>query len=90
MARFKRWKGGSLPCGGKFVRDICVFGTSDWPLDFQTLQERHGLFANKFNINNYPEVPYCLRDILLKRTVLEYGGYLDFNDSFYRNIPYRK
>lgn len=84
ITRYKLWNS-VKKCHGKIVRGVCVFGYGD----LQTLQKRHELFANKFHINVFPTVPYCLRNILLKRTVLEYGDYIDFNVTFYNNILYK-
>ena len=86
IARFKMWVAMTTrPCYGKKLRGICIFG----PKDLQKLKKRHELFANKFLIKDFPEVPYCLRKTLLDRTYLEYAGLLDYNVSFYENIPHK-
>ncbi|XP_060579604.1 beta-1,3-galactosyl-O-glycosyl-glycoprotein beta-1,6-N-acetylglucosaminyltransferase-like, partial [Ruditapes philippinarum] len=86
IARFKVWIGKSFHvCNGKSLRGICTFG----PKDLETLQSRYELFANKFNIRAFPQVPYCLRNTLLRRTFLEYTGRLDYNVTYYENIPHR-
>ncbi|XP_053381569.1 beta-1,3-galactosyl-O-glycosyl-glycoprotein beta-1,6-N-acetylglucosaminyltransferase-like [Mercenaria mercenaria] len=85
VSRYKIWRHEGTQCHGKIMRDICTFG----PRDVENLLTRHELFANKFHFSEFPEVSFCLRNILLKRTILEYKGYMDFNVSFYSNIPYK-
>lgn len=43
-------------CKGHYVRDICVYGMGDLPW----IIERSSMFANKFEINTFPEALDCL------------------------------
>lgn len=41
---------------GHYARDICVYGIEDIPW----IIEKKGMFANKFEINTFPEALDCL------------------------------
>ncbi|XP_007569662.1 beta-1,3-galactosyl-O-glycosyl-glycoprotein beta-1,6-N-acetylglucosaminyltransferase 7 [Poecilia formosa] len=43
-------------CKGHYVRDICVYGIEDIPW----IIEKKSMFANKFEINTFPEALDCL------------------------------
>ena len=78
IGRLKNWKTESR-CSGKFVHEICVFGTKDLPL----LATREELFANKMHFGYHPEVMVCMKELLYNRTLDEYHGRLHFNVSYY-------
>ncbi|XP_072309007.1 beta-1,3-galactosyl-O-glycosyl-glycoprotein beta-1,6-N-acetylglucosaminyltransferase 7 [Eucyclogobius newberryi] len=57
-------------CKGRYVRDICVYGTGDLPWIFK----RDSMFANKFESGTYPEALDCLEawhriKVLMQATV---------------------
>ena len=83
LARFKNWK--PLPCYGKFVRGICIFGNRDLPL----LSGRLELFANKFHLDFQPESLDCIEEWHHKRIRGEMAGNAStLNTSFYASIDY--
>ncbi|XP_041370615.1 N-acetyllactosaminide beta-1,6-N-acetylglucosaminyl-transferase-like [Gigantopelta aegis] len=86
IARFKNWRFGpsSWPCHGRRVRYICIFGVSDLPL----LTSRPELFANKFHWRYQPLALDCLDWWHRNKILAENSGRSDFNDTYYRTIPY--
>ncbi|XP_041372655.1 beta-1,3-galactosyl-O-glycosyl-glycoprotein beta-1,6-N-acetylglucosaminyltransferase-like [Gigantopelta aegis] len=83
LARFVNW--GTLPCAGKTVRAVCVFGIGDLPL----LVNRKELFANKFHFDFQPYALDCVEEWHYNRTRDEYSGILRFDDSYYRQLDLR-
>ncbi|XP_056606677.1 beta-1,3-galactosyl-O-glycosyl-glycoprotein beta-1,6-N-acetylglucosaminyltransferase 7 [Triplophysa dalaica] len=43
-------------CKGRYVRDICIFGTGDLPW----VVEKYSMFANKFETTSFPKALDCL------------------------------
>ena len=80
--RFKNW--GELPCAGKFLRGICIFGVGDLPL----LVKARQLFANKFHQDFEPYALDCMEEWLYNRTRDEYLGVTDFDNSFYKTLEF--
>ncbi|XP_064616263.1 N-acetyllactosaminide beta-1,6-N-acetylglucosaminyl-transferase-like [Liolophura sinensis] len=81
MTRYKLWK--PIPCNGTYVRQICIFAKGDLPRLAQAPQ----LFANKFYFD-YGELAYeCLDELHWNRTRDEYLYGLNFNTTFYENLP---
>lgn len=72
----------SWPCGGKRVRDICIFGVADLPL----LTSRRELFANKFDAGFEPVALHCLEEWHFNMTLVEYSGMLSLNTSWYAGL----
>lgn len=76
IAAYAAWKKRDS-CGGKFVRDVCIFGVSDLP----SLLGRRELFANKF----YADFDYlaldCIEEWLLNKT----QHHLPIDLEYYRN-----
>jgi len=65
-------------CGGKFVRNACVFGVADLP----RLVGRRELFANKFHTGYQYLTVDCLEEWLRNKTLHR----LPIDLEFYRNI----
>ena len=94
IARFKNWASGweingtmRLPCAGKYVRGICVFGVGD----LKELGARPEMFANKFNSDFEPLAYDCLEERLHKRTTEELvRGDVELNESFYAELDFVK
>ncbi|KAK7486325.1 hypothetical protein BaRGS_00022495 [Batillaria attramentaria] len=83
MIRYKNW--GQFECAGNlYVRNICIITVGDLPF----LERRSYLFANKF-YSRYSRLALgCLAERLYNRTKQEYLGLLDFNATFYRELPF--
>ena len=86
LIRFKNWQGNEWPCAGKYVRFICVFAAGDLPL----LGRRMELFANKFHYTYSSVALECLAEKLYNRTRDETLATLQFDSSFYQNLPFLK
>ncbi|XP_033758800.1 beta-1,3-galactosyl-O-glycosyl-glycoprotein beta-1,6-N-acetylglucosaminyltransferase-like [Pecten maximus] len=83
-SRFKNW--GNLPCGGKVVRQICIFGIEDLPVLFG----RSELFANKFYWDFQPLTLDCMEELLYNRTRDGYLNKMKFNSMLYENLQFLK
>lgn len=77
MTSYAAWKKRD-GCGGKFVRDVCVFGIADLP----SLIDRREMFANKFHADFEYLTVDCLREWLENKTKHQ----LPIDLEFYRNI----
>ncbi|OWF39224.1 beta-1,3-galactosyl-O-glycosyl-glycoprotein beta-1,6-N-acetylglucosaminyltransferase-like [Mizuhopecten yessoensis] len=77
--RFKTWAGSYLPCKGKHVRNICIYGVGDLPL----LKTRPELFVNKFHLDFEPFVLDCMEEMIYNRTRDGYLQSLTFNTTTY-------
>ncbi|XP_062570789.1 beta-1,3-galactosyl-O-glycosyl-glycoprotein beta-1,6-N-acetylglucosaminyltransferase-like [Saccostrea cucullata] len=84
LSRFKNWVNAPnpLPCLGKYVRSICIFGLGDLP----QLARRPEFFANKFHIDYKPHVIHCMDQLIFNRTRDELYKNLKFRTTFYENI----
>ncbi|KAL8602320.1 hypothetical protein ACOMHN_022833 [Nucella lapillus] len=92
LSRYKNWGLGwvdsqdrrifQLPCYGKHMRTICIFGVGDLPL----LTSRWEMFANKFYREFQPLALDCLEEWFWNVTLQEYSGKVALDLSFYRNL----
>ncbi|XP_067671806.1 beta-1,3-galactosyl-O-glycosyl-glycoprotein beta-1,6-N-acetylglucosaminyltransferase-like [Haliotis asinina] len=80
FGRYKIWKDYGLPCRGRYVRLICVFGVGD----LARLTTAVGLFANKFHASFQPMAYQCVREWYFQKVERELHGHLDFDVSLYR------
>ena len=63
LAVYANW--GEIPCHGKIVRGVCVFGVGDLP----ALVRRRELFANKFYVTYEPLALDCLETWLRHKEI---------------------
>lgn len=86
LSRFKNWETSpnSLPCNGKYVRTICIFGVGDLPL----LARRPEFFANKFHLDYQRESLLCMDELIFNRTRDEYYQRLHFDTEYYKNLKH--
>lgn len=83
IVRAKNWVGlyDELPCSGKVLRGICVYGVRDAP----QLAQRPELFANKFNLTfDYLGLD-CLEERHRNRTMMR--SRVPFDGQLYRRLP---
>jgi hypothetical protein len=85
LARYKKWYG-MLPCGGRTVRGICVFGLTDLPV----LARRPEFFANKFYLEEQPHTLLCLEKLHFNRTGDEFYQRLKFQTDYYQSLEFLK
>ncbi|XP_066435451.1 N-acetyllactosaminide beta-1,6-N-acetylglucosaminyl-transferase-like isoform X2 [Eleutherodactylus coqui] len=52
-------------CHGRYVRDICIYGTGD----LQWLMNSNSIFANKFELKSYPPTMECLEMKIRERAL---------------------
>lgn len=95
ITRYKNWVSGMphYPCGGKYVRWVCIMGVGYLP----ALASRPELFVNKFNADFEPLAYDCLEELMHNRTREELNGGGDFlsvgggfNLTFYASLPFVK
>ena len=88
LSRFKNWQDApnALPCSGKYVRSICIFGIEDLPL----LARRPEFFANKFHFDYQRQALLCMDELIYNRTRDEYAQRLDFDTQYYKNLKHIK
>ncbi|CAG5124431.1 unnamed protein product [Candidula unifasciata] len=84
LSRYKNW--GSLPCAGRFVRDICILTTGDLHLLFKAKE----MFANKFFLQEDRIVIGCLEEKIFNDTRDEYLGTKTFETSYYESLDFVK
>ena len=84
LARFKNWA--TLPCAGKFVHAVCVFGVGD----LKELAKRAELFANKFYSDFEPAAYACMEELLCNRTRDELAGMRFTNTSYYAQFDFTR
>jgi hypothetical protein len=88
LTRFKNW--GAPPhdyhgkCYGKVVRGICITGVGDLPY----IVKRKELFINKFYWNFEPLSLACWEELQFNRTVESSLPSFNFDDSYYRSLPF--
>ena len=82
LARFKNW--GGLPCAGKHIHAVCVFGVGD----LKELARRMELFANKFYSDLEPAAYACMEELLCNRTRDELAGVRVVNTSYYAQFQF--
>lgn len=82
IARFKKW---FRDCGGRLVRDVCVFGVGDLP----AMSTAHQLFANKFYADLQPMALRCLEELHYNKTRDDMMGIgkSRLAMAFYRRLP---
>ena len=68
-----------MPCHGKYVHAICIFGIGD----LQLLASRPELFTNKFHADFYPLACDCLEELHFNRSREEMEGRRVFNIKYY-------
>nr|XP_034333292.1 beta-1,3-galactosyl-O-glycosyl-glycoprotein beta-1,6-N-acetylglucosaminyltransferase [Crassostrea gigas] len=84
LSRFKNWN--SWPCGGKYVRSICIFGIED----LARLARRPEFFANKFHSNYQGHTLLCMDQLIYNRTRDEYLHRLKFDTKYYESLKHIK
>lgn len=82
MTRYKNW--GSLPCAGKWVRQICIMTIGDLPF----LNKRRELFANKFHAGYSKIALGCLAERIFNNTRDELLGRRTFDASPYGRMSF--
>ncbi|ESO84452.1 hypothetical protein LOTGIDRAFT_132178 [Lottia gigantea] len=78
----------NFSCGGKWVRDICIFGYKDLPM----LTHRVELFANKFHWQYQSITLDCMQEWYRNQVKMEVKNpnKMWINETYYKNIPYLK
>ena len=88
IARFKNWKRnwgmGTLPCAGKRIRKICIWGVGDLP----RLQDQPQLFVNKFHLKYEHLALDCMEELHYNRTRVEILGTRQFDTEYYETLPF--
>jgi hypothetical protein len=80
----ENWSWKNWDCQGKWVREICIFGTGDMPW----LYRRPELFVNKFH-SNYEWIAYdCMEELIFNRTIVP--DTVTFDPTYYLNLPFIK
>ena len=81
IVRFKNWMTGIFrePCGGRWVRTVCIFGVRDLP----ALGIKRQLIANKFHSTYQPVAYECMEELHYNRTRAEINGHTYFNTTYY-------
>ncbi|XP_052790831.1 beta-1,3-galactosyl-O-glycosyl-glycoprotein beta-1,6-N-acetylglucosaminyltransferase-like [Mya arenaria] len=74
--------GGVVPCKGKYVRSVCVFGLGD----LAALVHKRHLFVNKFFLDYQPRALECLEEWLHNRTAEP--AHQPLNLTYYRQLSF--